>query len=299
MGFHVTEQPIQILLVQDNPQYAAEFTRTFQAQTGFGIAVSSASTLQEALGFLGKTPSDVVLLDLALKDSTGIETFRKIHAYHPNLPVVILTYLDDELLALQAVREGAQDYLLKADANPKLLRRVILYAIERQRMQARLFNLSIKDELTGLYNRRGFMILAEQQMKFARRSQKGLLFFLADLDGLKQVNDVHGHLQGDIALKMAAEVFQKTFRRSDIIARIGGDEFAIVAIDAAADCEKLIRKRLEENVREANANARMPFQLSISAGCAAFDEKRIAFVEQLAAEADKSLYEQKRLKQKV
>ncbi len=293
-----SDVPLKVLLVQDNPAYVQEVTEKLSRNTSVRFEIRPASTLGGALQFLSQEKMDAILLELSLPDSSGIETFKNIRSAASMTPVVILTYLDDEMLALQAVREGAQDYLLKGGIDGKFLRRVILYAIERQRMQTKLFSLSIIDDLTGLYNRRGFLILAEQQMKLAHRAKKGLLLFLADLDGLKQVNDTYGHPQGDMALRFAAEILQKTFRKSDIIARLGGDEFAMVAIEADLAAAEILNTRLKQNLDEFNRSRSGSFSLSLSVGFSHFDAQNKAFVEQLISQADTSLYEQKRIKRK-
>jgi diguanylate cyclase (GGDEF)-like protein len=289
--------PIKILLIQENPDYVERLAGNLSGQSGVPFEIKSAMSLGEALGLLPREKFDAILLELSLSDSSGIETFKAVQAYAPSSPVVILTHLDDEILALRAVREGAQDYLLKSDVDTKWLRRVVLYAIERQRMQMRLFSLSVMDDLTGLYNRRGFLLLAEHQMKLAHRAQKGLLLFLSDLDGLKKINDRYGHQQGDLAIKMAGEILRGTFRKSDIIARIGGDEFAVIAVEAGADSSRLLRDRLEAQLREFGERKRLPYPLALSTGIAHFDAKNAAFVEQLIAQADKNLYEQKKARQ--
>lgn len=292
------DAPLKILLIQDNPEYVREVAKGLSLNSPVRFEIKSASDLGEAFRFLSREKMDAILLDLSLPDSSGLETFKNVRSAASMTPVVILTYLDDELLALQAVREGAQDYLLKGAVDGKFLRRVILYAIERQRMQTRLFSLSIIDDLTGLYNRRGFLILAEQQMKLAHRAKKGLLLFLADLDGLKGINDSYGHPQGDAALRAAAEILRKTFRKSDIIARLGGDEFAMVAIEADTAAAEILNARLKQNLAEFNQRRSASFLLSLSVGFSHFDAGNKVFVEQLISQADASLYEQKRIKQK-
>jgi PleD family two-component response regulator len=136
---------------------------------------------------------DVVLLDLDLSDSQGLDTVRQVHAVAPSVPIVVLSRLDDEARAIQALQEGAQDYLVKCQIGAHLLLRAIRYAIERHRMQAALRSLSLIDDLTGLYNRRGFFTLAEQCLKMSRRNGSAFLMVFLDLDGLKQINDRFGH----------------------------------------------------------------------------------------------------------
>lgn len=182
---------------------------------------------------------------------------------------------------------------MKGQVSTPLLVRSIRYAVERHRMQSQLRTLSLVDELTGLYNRRGFLTLAEQQLKTAQRSNAEMRMFFADLDGMKQINDNYGHHEGDWAIIQTAEILRQTFRESDILARFGGDEFAALAATMPNDTEDKILRRLQANVLTLNEKYRRPFTLRLSVGSAHFDSKNIRSLEHLMGEADKVLYEQK------
>jgi diguanylate cyclase (GGDEF)-like protein len=160
-------------------------------------------------------------------------------------------------------------------------------------LQTELGNLALQDELTGLYNRRGFLALAERQVKLARRSGRSLLLFFIDVDGLKEINDVFGHGEGDAALKCAAEALETTFRDSDVIARLGGDEFAVLAIEASGQSETTIRERLTEYLTSARRQD-SDYKFSVSLGAARFDPWNPTSIRDLIAEADQTMYEQKR-----
>ena len=123
---------------------------------------------------------------------------------------------------------------------------------ERKRMEEDMRSLSLRDELTGLYNRRGFITLAAQELKMADRLKRGIFVLYADLDGLKAINDTLGHKEGDMAIKDAAVVLKETFRNSDIIGRIGGDEFVIIPIGVAGDNIDVITARLQKNIDTQN-----------------------------------------------
>ncbi len=231
-----------------------------------------------------------------MPDSLGLDTFTAIAAC---VPIVVLTGVDDDAAALEAVRRGAQDYLVKGSLDGKMLARVVRYAIERHRMQETLRNLSVIDDLTGLYNRRGFLTLAEQHLKLAQRAQRSLMLLFADLDGLKTINDTFGHQQGDAVLLRTARVLKESFRSSDIIARIGRDEFAILAIEVPTDIVLVLSARLQNHLANDNAKARQPYSLSLSVGVDWFSlQQPVSTVEELIAKADASLYEQKSHKRK-
>lgn len=290
---------LKILLVEDNPGDVRLLEESLADGTGkrplaFGLELAHASCLSEAERRLARGGIDAVLLDLSLPDSHGLSTINAVLEAAPEVPVVVLTGRDDESLALQALQAGAQDYLLKGQMPSHLLIRALRYAIERHQLQATVRSLSLLDELTGLYNRRGFFTLAERQLKLAPRIQIGLALVLADLDGLKQINDTFGHGQGDLALVKTAQVLRQTFRDSDIIARLAGDEFTVLVSDDSTFGGEVIQRRLREELNDFNAQAQLPHRLSLSLGIAHFDPIRPNPIEQLIAQADQAMYGQKR-----
>ena len=152
----------------------------------------------------------------------------------------------------------------------ELLTRAVECAVKQHMLRAEVSNLALTDELTGLYNRRGFLALAERQLKLGRRADREMLLFFIDVDGLKRINDSFGHSEGDLALIRTMEVLEKTFRDSDVLARIGGDEFAALAIEAPGHSEATIRGRLRQNL--AKVSRKEPrYQLSVSLGAVRFD----------------------------
>jgi diguanylate cyclase (GGDEF)-like protein len=175
----------------------------------------------------------------------------------------------------------------------ELLMRAVCCAAKQYMLQAELGNLALTDELTGLYNRRGFMALAERQLKLGRRSGRGMLLFVMDVDRLKQINDSFGHFEGDRALKRTADALGETFRDSDVVARLGGDEFAVLAVDATGHSEATIKTRLFECLESISAE-QPDSEISISLGVARFDPSKRASIAQLMAKADQAMYEQKR-----
>lgn len=157
-----------------------------------------------------------------------------------------------------------------------------------------LNNLSQTDELTGLYNRRGFLSLARQSLYLARKMKKNGLLFYADLDGLKKINDTYGHDEGDCALEQTALILKKVFRRTDIIARLGGDEYTAFTVDTSSKTTGNIQSRLTRLIGDYNKRSGKPYQISISMGAVPFFGKDDCSIEQLMVEADHLLYQQKR-----
>jgi diguanylate cyclase (GGDEF)-like protein len=191
----------------------------------------------------------------------------------------------------------------KSDAAPRstpqsqpisgLLMRAVACAVKQYMLRAELSNLAFTDELTGLYNRRGFLPLTERQTKLGRRSGREMLLFFIDVDGLKRINDSFGHSEGDLALIRTAEVLGRTFRDSDVLARLGGDEFAALAIEASGHSEATITTRLRGNLETVSINESR-YLLSLSLGVVRFDPRTTRSIAQLMLQADRAMYEAKR-----
>jgi diguanylate cyclase (GGDEF)-like protein len=156
-----------------------------------------------------------------------------------------------------------------------------------------LRSLSLIDDLTGLYNRRGFTDLGEQYLKLARRTGRGVTMVYLDMDRFKTINDSLGHHVGDRALLKVADILRATFRRSDIIARLGGDEFGVLALEAADESSETLVERLRERVQDFNESSPEPYQLSVSIGMAHHDDDPRVRLEDLVAEADSAMYREK------
>ncbi|HEY3276798.1 MAG TPA: PAS domain S-box protein [Syntrophorhabdaceae bacterium] len=167
---------------------------------------------------------------------------------------------------------------------------------ERKEMEEKLRTLSIEDELTGLHNRRGFMTLSAQQLKAAQRRKEHMALIFMDLDGLKSINDTRGHQEGDRMLIAAAQVLQNAFRGSDIIGRMGGDEFAVLTpYDTGADAEGLM-DRARAAVEEYNGSGALPYRLSMSLGAALYDPEKPRSLDELIEAADAAMYRDKKKK---
>jgi diguanylate cyclase (GGDEF)-like protein len=167
---------------------------------------------------------------------------------------------------------------------------------ERKRMEDEIRALSITDSLTGLHNRRGFLTLAEQQLKFSDRHKKDMLLFFADIDGLKGINDEMGHEEGDKALIYIAAILKQTLRSSDVIARVGGDEFAILAMETTELFPKAIMERLQNYIDKYNKEGNRRYKISISMGAAHYDPENPCSLNELMSRADKIMYKHKKSK---
>jgi diguanylate cyclase (GGDEF)-like protein/PAS domain S-box-containing protein len=168
--------------------------------------------------------------------------------------------------------------------------------LRRQRAEEELQNQAIRDPLTSLYNRRGFMAFAENQLQLARRQQVPLLLFMGDLDDLKKINDQFGHAEGDYALTRVSEILHKTFRQSDVIARIGGDEFAMVGLEEPDHTEGSLIARLQQHIDDYNRYSGRPYRIRLSIGVSQIAPDATGALEQMMQQADAKLYEQKKHK---
>lgn len=167
-----------------------------------------------------------------------------------------------------------------------------------KQMEEELRTLTLTDELTGLYNRRGFFTLVEHVLKVAKRRKKGMFMLYGVIDNLKEINDRFGHKEGDQALIGVANILKKNYREADIVARIGGDEFAVIPAGFAGDAVGIITARLQEKLDIHNAKSNRGYKLLISVGIAYYDPENPCSIDELLAQADKLLYEQKKHKQK-
>jgi len=262
--------------------------------TSSGYQCETAINAATALELISKTPFDIMVTDIILPDIKGFELTAKVKKLKPDMVVIIMTGFIDEFSYEDAIEAGASDFIKKPFSLKELIAR-----IEHARMHERLHTISLHDDLTGLYNRRGFFTLAEHLLKLAKRQQEGLFMLYADLDDLKKINDTLGHQKGDWALIDTANLLKETFRESDIIARIGGDEFVVIPIENRGGNIEIVINRLQKAVEMDNTKSKREYKLSISTGTAHFNPWSPSTVDELLSQADKSMYEHKRNKQTV
>jgi two-component system, cell cycle response regulator len=289
-----TIQPIKVLVVEEDPRENTPWSQEVLERSDPGqYEATHVHSLSKALVALEEGTFDVILLDLSLPDSKGMGTFSQMYGRSPEVPIVVIAPLEDRTQAVEILREGAQDYLIKGETTAEQLRRALVFAIERNHSRLILHQLSFNDELTGLLNRRGFHSMAHQQLKVAERENWELVILFADLDSLKNINDNFGHTEGDRALKTASLILKETFRTSDLIARLGGDEFIVLALNAPATGVQKMLERLQGTIAQHNSQNRY-YQLSLSVGIAQFDPHQGLTLDEMIVQADKALYENKR-----
>ncbi len=287
---------VVVLVVTDQEEEARRVRDLLADVAPERFAVATAAP-QASLGRLTRGGIDVVLLAMSLSARRGFATFTELRALAPAVPFLFfLSNAEDERNGLEAVRAGAQDFLVQSEVDGPVLAHALRLAIERNRLHAALLDLALVDDLTGLYNRRGFLTLATRDLRLARRGHETLLVAFADLDDLKGVNDTAGHAVGDRALRDTAALLRRTFRDSDLVARIGGDEYAVLVRHAGPDSAGVLAERLKRQVRDLNRRAARPYQLSISLGFATHKASTLGSVAGLLDRADRALYRDKRRK---
>ena len=303
-----------ILIVDDVPDNLRLLAKILESQ---GYIVRKSLSGKMALQGVHRDPPDLILLDITMPEMNGYEVCRHLKASDntANIPVIFISALDLVNDKVHAFEMGGKDYITKPFHELEVLMRVknqLLIQQQRQQLiqqnqrleqeieerlkaEAEVRQLSLTDELTGLYNRRGFFLLAEQQLKISRRVQAVCCLLFADLDGLKQINDSLGHEIGDRFIVDAAQILKHTFRDSDITARLGGDEFVIFIPACLVDSNTLY-ERLQESVDDFNQARSHAYPLSISTGIQVWNAADPISLEQLLAKADKLMYENKRIK---
>lgn len=227
-------------------------------------------------------------------DSNGNDRHLELCAVSVNGRKILLLQLlgeayEEKKNILQSCREQGLDYEILFKTQQALNK-----AHELLKKQAdELEELALVDELTGLNNRRGFMTLAEQQLKIADRNDTRLALIYFDLDNFKTINDTLGHAEGDKVLVLASNLLKDTFRQSDIIGRLGGDEFVALITDHHDSTESSLRERLEENFKKFNSQSELNYDLSTSVGIAIRTPEIPLSLAELLEQSDKSMFEDK------
>ncbi len=266
MTSSTTRGPSTVLLVEDNPADAFVARRILADTDDPSPSVETEDRLAGAIQRLARGGVDVVVLDLGLPDSRGLESFERLHREAPSVPLVILSGLEDQAIAVEAVRRGAQDFLVKGRFNGGVLSRTLRYAIERHRLQSQIFALSVTDELTGLSNHRGFEGRVLDDLRRAKRQQSELVLGCARLEGLRTINERYGRVEGDRVVRDTATILRSTFRETDVLARPGGDRFTILLRDAGPHSTEQARRRLAGHLDDYNFSLDQPFHISVRLG---------------------------------
>ncbi len=242
----------------------------------------------------------VAILLMAVPFAAAV--YQIIETYRVHIPLSdLLSLMGSSLAVLAFLGMVPVTYLLTRSREgevKKINESLQAEILQRKKAEEQLRALSFTDELTGLFNRRGLLTMGAHQLKIARRTRRRLLLIYADLDNMKRINDKYGHVEGDAALIEAADVLREVFRESDIIARIGGDEFVIMAVDSDGAPQEALINRIHQRCILANLKRGRPYVLAMSAGSAEFDIDQPTTLEELVAQADRAMYAEKQKRQK-
>lgn len=295
-----TEELVRVLMIEANDTDLRTIKDLLSKEKDAHFEVTRAKSLKQGVEKIHNHTFDVVLMDLVLPDNEGVKGCQVIKQVAPTIPLLVITDDADEKLAKEALAQGAQDYIVRGERDPgKLLLLAIHHAIAREQMLVELRSLSMKDELTNIYNRRGFLAFGLEHLKLAKRTGRVYTLIYIDVDGLKPINDTFGHEMGDRVIVETAEILRRTFRVSDICARIGGDEFAVIVIESPDTSAPILRRRLQKTVDDFNKRNELPFPISLSSGITGSYNIDAPSVEDLLRQADESLYEHKRRNRKL
>jgi diguanylate cyclase (GGDEF)-like protein len=253
-----------------------------------------------ALLMIAEKSPDVLLLDSTLPRNFALCMVIQLREKIPNLPVVLLPDIRGALKAQDSSSEGGNptgsgygtdgvpdSALMASDA----IARAIRFTHGQLGLQHELLQMIVRDDLTGLHNRRGFMALAAQHLRCACDMGQPMVLFFADLDGLKSINDRFGHGEGDRALARAAGCIKQTFRKFDLTARLSGDEFVALTVEVPGRSTAAICRRLQSKLAHCSG---AEYKLSLSVGVAHFDPASPVTLQELMRQADAALYRHKR-----
>ncbi len=223
-----TGATLQLLLVEDSPADARLLHEMLSEMGEKRFLITHADSIGSAIQNLCENPFDLILLDLTLPDSDGLDTVERMRAAAPLMPIVVLSGVQEEAVTLLALQRGAQDYLVKGQTDKELLIRSIRYAIWRKQAEDRLKYMATHDPVTQLPTRLLFTDRLRQALSNASRYRRQVAVFFLDVDRFKTINDTLGHPAGDLLLKAVAERLTAAVREGDTVARLGGDEFVLL-----------------------------------------------------------------------
>lgn len=296
-------KPLKVLAVEDSTSDARAL-KALLRDADASCELVHVRTLEAAELALVNARYDCVLLDLGLPDGEGVENVERMRAAAPDVAIVVLTGRDDDGAALQALRSGAQEYLIKGGYDSDVLLRAVNHAIERHRLMAQLsderereYFRASHDLLTGLPNRQLFMDRARVALNKAARSSERFALCFVDLDGFKPVNDRHGHATGDALLREIARALREGLRDSDTVARVGGDEFMLLlspmTLQSGDQEAEVIMQRMIRRVGAISRIGDREVKIGASVGIALYPAHGNS-LETLMARADEAMYRAKR-----
>lgn len=301
------------ILIAEDDIVSRRVLETTLVKWGHEVTVAHDGVVALAVLESSDAPS-LAILDWMMPGIDGVEVCRRTRRLPGATPtyIILLTAKGNKEDVVAGLEAGADDYLTKTFERSELrarinvgmrvvnLQRKLAARIEELKMaETEVRNLSMTDDLTGLYNRRGFLVMSELQQKIALRTKNPFSLIYADMDGLKQINDTYGHQEGSQALQQIAKILKRSFRESDIVARLGGDEFTMFVADTIACNIEIPLGRLQENLWQYNAQKPHAYSLSLSIGTTCVNPDDDSSIEELLVKADQAMYENKKRKRQT
>jgi diguanylate cyclase (GGDEF)-like protein len=278
----------KVLLIEDN-EGDAELIGDYLSEI-CGALVSNSSRVDDAARLMADQTFDFVISDLTLPDAHGLDALRRLSPLAPDTPFIVITGIDDEDLAVQAVQHGAQDYLVKGQIDAQLLRRTLRHARERKQASNRLRDQTRNDPLTGVANRAALRERIETTLARSRRRGVEFAVMFIDLDRFKAINDTCGHDTGDAVLCEVADRLRQALRTSDVVARLGGDEFAVFLDDLWPDSRPLeVAERIRRSLERPIVLGARTLVVTPSIGLARYPEVT-GTVDDILKAADSAMY---------
>lgn len=278
----------KILIVDDD---ATELKRNSEVLMGHGYKVVACSSGVEAMEYLHKNSVELVILDVNMPKMNGYDVCRTIRNQFPldDLPIIFLTNREDATSVTDGFNSGASDFVQKSAAPEILLARINVH-LRLTRSLRNLREVSLTDDLTGSYNRRHAIFSLREQFARSKRYGTQLSIIYFDLNGLKKINDQHGHLAGDLLLRSVATTCKKLLRESDMLFRMGGDEFLVICPDTDLHGSKVCAERMQEAVRKLTiANHSAAFAYGVASSAENYKD-----MDEMLRSADSAMYECKR-----
>lgn len=261
----MSEKKLRILLAEGNPGEAASALHALYPEGQDGLELTTVSGVSTLIATLEIVNPEVIFLDLALARPDPLDAMRRVHRSAPAVPLIVLADASDKDCAVRSLSQGAQDYLLKGFIDPRTIERILRVALERNTLEG-LADL-LRDSLTGLYTRDGFLTLGARAMEMGKTRESTLVLLCLRIENLAALRTGYGPSAVENSLFEVAKVLAGSFRRTDIVARLGESQFAALAVDAAEPSASVLRQRLEKRVDMLNRDLGPwgPLELRMSA----------------------------------
>jgi diguanylate cyclase (GGDEF)-like protein len=292
---------IRVLLVENDHDDVALFDEIVTEVNGnngydYQFVIVPALSIQEAREYLDVDTTDVMILALTLPEGSSKDILSRLESFYCDIPTVTLVQHGDMKSGKESIQHGVQDYLIKGEITAERMSHSIINAIERHKLTSMTQTGSMIDDLTQIYNARGFHRIVRHGVALAKRKNLGITFIYVDVDDLSQINRDYGVRGGETTLKVIASILKSSFRESDIVARLGSDDFVVVSLGSSTWADPSISTRIERALSQVRDDSRIQWDIPLSIGTVFIDKDFGDSVEDHIAIAQKKMYDHRRLK---